>query len=257
MNNAPSYPGTQSVRRAVTLLKAFTDQQPQWGLSELAQRAGLNKTTTYRLLAALESEGLLMRSTDGDAYRLGPEAIVLGGRALRNNDLRTIARAELEVLAQASGETVTLEMLTGAKTLILDEVPGAHVLGAAQSLGTRWAAHATSTGRVLLAALPEAEVSKRLALPLQRFTENTLVELPALLAELARVRQQGYALVVEELEPGYVAVGAPLRNHDRQAVAAISLGGPGTRLHGQHVQQLAALLLAAAARISEQLGYRK
>src|SRR5262245_12218403 len=108
MTNVP-YPGTQAVRRAVALLKAFTDEQPEWGLTELARALKLNKTTAYRLLTALEKEGFVARSP-ADAYRLGPEAIALGGRALRSNDLRSVSHAELEWLAQITKETATLEV---------------------------------------------------------------------------------------------------------------------------------------------------
>jgi DNA-binding IclR family transcriptional regulator len=81
------YSGTQAVQRAVLLLKLFSDARPEWGLTELAKAAGLNKTTVYRLLTALASEGLVARSKATDAYRLGPEAIALGARAIRSNDL--------------------------------------------------------------------------------------------------------------------------------------------------------------------------
>ena len=80
------YSGTQAVQRAVSLLKLFNDAKPEWGLTEMARAAGLNKTTVYRLLTALASEGLVARNPAGEGYRLGPEAIAIGARALRSND---------------------------------------------------------------------------------------------------------------------------------------------------------------------------
>lgn len=256
MNRHDPYPGAQTVSRAVALLKAFDDAQPEWGVAELARAVGLNKTTAYRLIKALESEGMLARNPVTDGYRLGPEAIVLGARALRASDLRTASHAELEALAQQAGETATLEVLDGDRVLILDEVQSHHLIGTSLSIGTRWPAHATSTGRVLLCELGEPQRKAILRSPLERLTANTLTTLAALRAELAQVREQGWAAAYEELQDGYVAVGAPVRNADGQIAASISLGGPSLRLTRERVAKLLPLVKTAADRISQKLGYR-
>ena len=112
-----SYPGTQAVARAIALLKTFSDAQPEWGLSELAQATGLNKTTAFRLLAALEAEGLIMRNSLSGGYRLGVELVAMGGCATRSNPLRAMSRPVLESLAQECDEAATLEVLVGANVL--------------------------------------------------------------------------------------------------------------------------------------------
>ena len=141
------YPGTQSVLRAMSLLKAFDDERREWGLADLAREVGLNKTTTFRLLTALESEGMVAKRPSTETYILGPEIVVLGGRALRNSDLRTLAKPELAQMAAASGETATLEIISGEDhVLIIDEVIGNHLVGSSQSLGTRWPMVAVSKG---------------------------------------------------------------------------------------------------------------
>lgn len=254
MTRSEPYPGTQTVRRAVALLKAFSDDQPEWGLSDLARAVGLNKTTTYRLLMALESEGMVTRGAQGEAYRLGPAAITLGGRALRASGLRAAAHAELVTLAQATNETATLEVLADGQVLILDEVFGSHVLGNTQSLGTRWPAHATSTGKVLLANLPEPQCEAILRAGLPGFTPHTRTAARPFRAELEQVRNQGYAIAVEELEAGFVAVGAPVRDVTRTVVAALSVGGPSLRLPAERLPDIAAQVMAAAARVSGRLG---
>ncbi len=142
------YPGTQSVVRAISLLKAFSETHPEWGLTDLAQRVDLNKTTVYRLLTALESEGMVVQNPATQSYRLGPEMIALGTLALRSSDLRSASHPALEVLARETGETATLEILMDDQVFILDEVMGRHLIGATPSIGTRWPAHATSTGKV-------------------------------------------------------------------------------------------------------------
>ena len=147
-------------------------------------------------------------------------------------------------------------------TLILDEVHGQHLLGTTPSIGTHWAAHATSTGKCLLAAARagralELSQSSQVAseAPLRRFTDRTVTSRIALDAELDRVAEQGHASVVGELEPEFVAVGAPVWNHLGQVVAAISLGGPASRLRGDTRQRGLRLVVQAAARVSERLGY--
>ena len=251
-----AYPGTQAVLRAISLLKAFTPTRPERGLAELAWLSGLNKTTVYRLLTALESEGMIQRGPENEAYRLGPELLALGSRALGAGDLRLASRAELRTLAQATRETATLEMLVDDDVLILDESMGGHVLGSMPSVGTRWPAHATSTGKVLLAHLPEQELDARLRRPRAALTAKTLTERSRLERELMRARKRGYATTTEELEPGFVAVAAPLRSATSAVVAAISVGGPRARLTPDRMADLARQLPAAAARISEQLGFR-
>ncbi len=249
------YPGTQAVRRALSLLKAFAGADPELGLSDLAKKVGLNRTTVYRLLTALESEGFVVRHGESDGYRLGPMAIVLGKWALRANDLRSVSHDELVALAQQTRETATLEVLRGQQILILDEVLGTHLVGATPSVDTLWPVHATSTGKAILAQLPAAARRAALSLPLERFTEQTIPSPEMLEEELARIRAQGYATAFEELEQGYAAVSAPIFDLNGQVVAAISVGGPSVRLTRARLAALAPTVQAAARRISQRLGY--
>lgn len=250
-----AYSGTQAVQRAVSLLKLFSDTKPEWGLTEIARAAGLNKTTVYRLLTALASEGLVARNLSGEGYRLGPEAIAIGARALRSNDLRTVSHEFLTDLARQSDETATVEILVKSDVLIVDEVHSRQWLHASPSVGSRWPAHATSTGKVLLAYLPDADRKTRLRVPLAQPARRTITTLAGLRDELLKVRAQGYATAVGELEDGYSAVGAPVRNHEGEVIAAVSLGGPSVRLPQDRLRALLPMLLEATTGISQQLGY--
>ncbi len=255
MTQSPS--GAQSVLRAIRLLKMFTDAHPEWRLKDLARAVNMNKATIYRLLNALEHEGLLTRDKRTGAYRLGPEIIALGGRALRSNDLRSAGYGELEWLACAAGEAATLEILVENQVLILEEIPASHLLAPWQTIGTRHPAHATSTGKLLLAFLPAHERAARLRPPLQQLTKKTITDLEALEHQMALIRTQGYATAIEELEDGYVAVSAPIRNHDGEVVAAVSIGGPITRLNTERLPECINLVQQAGQRISERLGFRE
>jgi len=247
------YAGTQSVRRAIALLKMFSDEHPEWGLSELAREIGLNKTTAYRLLTALQSEGMVARSPLTEGWRLGPEAITLGALALRSNDLVSAARPELEALVRETGETASIEVLVGDDVLILDGVEGPSLVGASSEVGTRWPAHATSTGKVLLAAEARRSGARR---RLRKLTPRTIIDPDRLDRELERVRERGWATAIEELETGYVAVGAPVRDHELRVVAAISIGGPAARLTKDRIPELARRVVRTADRISRRLGGR-
>jgi DNA-binding IclR family transcriptional regulator len=247
-----AYPGTQAVRRAVWLLKTVGGASEPT-LAALVRATGLNKATTYRLLTALEAEGLVERVA-GEGYRLGPELAVLAGRALGSQELRDAARHELVALARATGATAHHEVRAGLETLILDEATGSHRVGTTPSVGTRWPAHATSTGKVLLAALDPADLGELLAGPLPALTPRTITRPAALRRELARVRERGYATGIEELEPGFMAVAVPVHAPDGRVVASLGVGGPRVRLDPGRLAAIARTLPEHAARITARLG---
>ena len=191
---AGKYTGTQAVRRAIALLKSFSDGRQEWQVSELAEANGLNSSTTYRLLSALEEEGLVTRREDNGRYRLGPEMIALGGCALRSHSLRAAARPALQRLAAATGEAATLETLSGGAMIVIDEVSSQHLVGMSQDVGARLPVHATSTGKALLAYADEEAVEAALAGELEALTERTVTSREGLIRDLeagARVRLCG------------------------------------------------------------------
>lgn len=249
--NDQAYPGTQAIRRAVALLKAFDDAHPAWSLSELAREMGLNKTTTYRLLSALEREGLLGRAPD-ERYVLGPEIVALGGRALRANSLRAVARPELERLAEDTRETASLEILAGGEMLVIDEIVGGHLMSGVPDLGSRWPLHASSTGLAVLAFCPGADDLLPRVLP--PITPATLTGRVALRAELACIRARGYSIADETLEDGLIALAAPVYDHDGRVVAALSIAAPKHRLLPDAIPAVGEHVRAAAARVSARLG---
>jgi DNA-binding IclR family transcriptional regulator len=187
---------------------------------------------------------------------LGPEIMALGARVAGTGHLRAAARLELFALAEETGETVTVEVLVGREVVIVDEAIGRHLVGTVPSLGTRWPAHATSTGKVLLAHAPEDAVADFLAEPLTRLTPRTIVEPAAFRRELIRVRERSHAVTWEEVETGFVAVSVPVRSATG-VPAALSVGGPKARFGSDRVAELAARLPQSAERISERLGFRR
>jgi DNA-binding IclR family transcriptional regulator len=255
MNNPRIYSGTQAIRRAVAVLKAFGPDPAHLTAQELSQRTGLNRSTVYRLVSALEHEGLVASDTDG-RYRLGPEIAILGMLALRQIDLRALALPFMRALAERSGETVDLEILHGERVMIVEEVAGDHLLHASSNIGTLYPAHCTATGKLLLAALPAEDLDRLLAKVEGRCGPRAISDPELLRADLQASMARGYATANEELEAHLHAVAAPLYDHRGQIIAALSISGPAARMPRRREPELVSMLMDACAEISRALGYR-
>lgn len=240
--------GAQAALRAVRLLKLFTNERPEMSLAELSRASGLNKTTTHRLLRALQSESLIDRNPATSAYSLGAGLMALGVQALASSDLRRRVRPVLRTLARDTGETATLEVPFEDSMLILDEVAGSHVLGSAGNIGTRWPIHATSTGKAWL-AFDETGID-RLAETLAPMTASTITNKADLQPQLAEIRRRGYAVTVDEIEEGFTAVATIIRGVLGDVLGALSIGGPTQRLTAARRAELGVSLCRAAQRLN-------
>ena len=252
MNKAEAPKGTQAVIRGIKLLKSFTMEKPELSLQELGDSIGLTRTTTHRLLTALESEGLIARTSTQSHYRLGPAVIALGSQALLTNDLRAVVRPYLEELQALTGETTTLEVMIGHQVLVLDGVQGRHLVAANLDIGTRWPAHLCSTGKAMLAHMDPTERKSYLTLPLHPNTPTSICDPEIFHRALDEIKARGYADTREELELDYVAVGAAFSGPLGRPEGAISIGGPARRFDAAKVEKLGKLLSEAATRISQQ-----
>ncbi len=258
MATAPD--GTQSIIRALSVLKMFDDEHSSWDLQELTDASQLNKTTLFRILGALEHEGLIEKNDDG-RYILGSEIIALGGRAARVNNLRTVSHPILKNLTNLTGETSTLEVLRNDNDqtwsmLVIDEVIGKHIVGITQYIGSRLPVHATSTGKAVLAFSDEETYQTILEAKLASFTEKTHINPSDLRQDLAIVAEQGFSVAYGELELGLVAISAPIFDANNQVRAAISLSGASVRIKRDDVHDLALLVCEHASKISYKLGFR-
>ena len=254
--------GAQAVHRAIQLLKLFGTRQDEWTLIELTETTQLNKTTVFRLLAALESEGLVER-TDQNNYQLGPEMIALGGWAMENNDLVRVTEPMLKELVGRVNERTTLEqpILNGDGSwsmLGLLAIRSNHRITVSQIYVTRLPIHATSTGKAYIAHLPKDQQRAVLeSSTINTITDQTIVSIDQLLAEFDLIRERGYALALGELEDGLFATGTPLFNHRGEPIAAISMEGPTSRVDEKRLHELAQELMLTAADISARLGWRR
>ncbi|MCH8247136.1 MAG: IclR family transcriptional regulator [Bacteroidetes bacterium] len=238
--------GTQAVVRAIHLLKTVSQSSHPLSLDDLSNELGLSKPTAHRILSALISEGMVRQDPATRCFAPGPESLALSANAIRQHDLRSLARPVLEKLVLQYGETATLEIRVGSEMLILDEVVSSQLVGAQAEIGTRWPIYATSSGKIALSTLSPTEISAYLKLARQALTDRTLVSKKKLLDELDRAQKDGYAIVEGELQMGFSAVSAAIGDENGRALATLSIGGPGDRLNRSTLRRLGSVLCEEA-----------
>ena len=245
----------QAIERAVSILNAFSAERPEYGVTELANELGLHKSTIHRFLVNLEHAGLVERSPRTGRYRLGLRILELSGLVMQQMSLWEEALPFLEGLVRDTGETGHLAVLDNGEAIYVERVETHRALRIPSAVGRGYPAHATSLGKVLLAHLGAGELEDIVrARGLESYTSNTIVEPGALDDELALVRERGYAIDNEEYDDGLRCIGAPIQDHTGAVVAALGVGGPVTRVTGDRVDDLAALVTRAAAGLSRRLG---
>jgi IclR family transcriptional regulator, acetate operon repressor len=243
--------GTQAVDRAARLLTEVVHSPESVTFTELAAATGLAKSTTSRLLLALERNGLIRRDDHG-RFRPGEVFIRFAWRGGAEAGLTAVAQPYLSRLGEATGETVNLGVERDGLVEQIAQVDSGYLIGATNWLGRPVPLHCAALGKVLLACgaaqLPPGRLERR--------TPRTLTSRAALEADLAAVRRHGFAITDGELEPGLVAVAAPVFRDGGIVVAALSVSGPATRLTPDRVAEVAAKCAAEAHSLSRALGHR-
>ena len=249
--------GTQLISRAFRLLRLFDHQHVEMSLSKLAEKAELHPTTAYRILQALMNEDFLIQNPETTRYSLGFGLIKIGELAKRSNNLIKIAMPYAKVLAEKTGEGVTVELLN--RNMQVDAVlflPSPYRLGGQPKYDHPAPAYCTATGKVQLAYLSTRKIDEYFLRDLPRLTPMTIVDTDELREELQTIREQGYATNLEELEPGLVATAAPIWDLHGHVIAGISVGGPITRLTEDILSGISDEVIRAAAAISKDLGFQ-
>lgn len=248
--------GLQSVTNAVRVLKAFSSQTPEWGVTELANHLDLGKSSTHRLLTTLSAERMLDQNPVTGKYRLGLAVFDLAAAVPRHLDLHEAVLAPMTALRNQTGETVQVAVLDGREVVYIERLDSPNTLRMFLEVGRRIAANATGTGKALLAFLP-AERRRQLldGWTMERRTASTITDPVALERELGEVRRRGYATNRHEAEVGVVSIAAPIRDRSTTVVAAISVAGPSDRIESAELE-LAQLTMQTAAAISRRLGFR-
>jgi DNA-binding IclR family transcriptional regulator len=240
----PSVPGAQAIDRACALVSLVVRADEPLSFSDLTDAAGLARSTTSRLLAALEQNELLQRDASG-AYVAGALFALHAARHDPWQETARIATPYLERLRDVTGETAHLGVPSGHTVRHVAQVDSLYLLATRDWTDTDVPAHTSALGKVLLA-------HRRLTFPdgaLETRTERTVADHAALDRELARIRRQGWGLAVDELEVGLTAVAAPVTGRDGEVVAALGVSGPTARLADQ-VDEMGRLLVDQAGSLS-------
>lgn len=247
----------QVLDRAVEILELLADSDRDVGPAEIANRLGIHKSTIHRLLTVLSRHTLVTKGGDDGKYRLGLRLFDWGHRAVARLDLRRVAQPVLERLTVATGESCHVCVLDKDEMVSVALAESPRTVRTPMTLGRRTPLHCTSVGKALIAYLPDATVHDLLSDRAARaYTKRTLTTRAAILAELAAVRERGFAVDDEEIEDGLRCVGAPVRDYSNNVAAAISVAGPAFRITKERVPDLALTVIGSAHELSLALGYR-
>ena len=245
-----------SILRASSILKCFSGAKTHFKISELARHLGLDRSTTYRILLSLEQEGLVEKDEKTGTYSLGLAAFEIGNAYLRQMDLIKVSKPMMDDLALKAQETVHLAVLSDTEIVYVDKVDSPRTLGVMSKIGQRGPVYCTALGKTLLAFQPEDEQSKIIQkIRLIPLTPRTITSKQKLVEELGRIRKQGYALDRREIEEEVECIGAPIRNHLGNVIAALSISGPQRKIGTPQEKQFIRDVVKAAALVSSKLGY--
>ena len=253
---------SQSLERGLAILSSFTSVQPLLGVSELAREVGLNRSTTHRYIATLAALGYLQQDAPTKKYRLGPRVVDLGFSAINSMELREVAAPHLRRLSDETGCTVNMAILDGLDIVYVERCrstqAGQREIDLNLHVGARLPAYCTSLGKVLLAWLaPEEQAAALDRVDFSRRGPNTITSRSALIAELDRVRAEGFAINNEELAYGLRSIAAPILDRDGAAAAAINLAMHSSMVSMDDLSaRLSETVRRSAADISAHLGYR-
>lgn len=246
-----------SVLRAIEILEYLAVAKRPCDLSTISRDLKMNKSTLHRFLTTLAQKGYVGKEEDTGRYRLGAKTAWLAAQFLEAIDVRHLAHPILEQLAEASGETIHLAILDQHEIMYIDKIDGQQAVRMASFIGSRAPVHSTSVGKAMLANQPEnqwLQYIQQTGLP--ACTPHTITQPDVFINHLRKVREQGYAIDNLENEEGIRCVAAPIYNHLRKVVAAISITGWNVTMTEAYIQQMIPLVREGCRAVSEKLGYQ-
>ena len=245
-----------SVTTAVRLLKTFSEGEAEIGVTSLAKRLGVAKSTVYRLASTLVAEGMLEQNRENEKYRLGIALFGLGALVRQRMNLSTEGRPYIFDLREATNETVHLAVLDRAQTMYVYDLESTQAIRMRANLGARKPALCTAEGRAILAYQPRDLVESVIREGFRPRTPMTITAPEALREALAEVRRLGYAREDEQSEMGMRSIAAPVRDSTGLVVGAVGMAGPLQRLSDETLARYAPLVVETANVISVRLGFR-
>ncbi|MCE7082679.1 IclR family transcriptional regulator [Streptomyces sp. ST2-7A] len=248
-----------AVSRALDILELFLEGDGTLSAPEITRRLQLPRTTVHELVTTLAARGYLAPLPEQPGrYRPGVRLYQLGSRYAEQLDLAAEGDRVAREVAERCGETVHVAILEETDVIYIAKVDSSHAVRMVSAAGRRLPAHCTAVGKMLLASLPAAELETRLPTdaPLAAMTRDSITSVPALRAELERIRERGTAAEHRESNPDVSCVAAPVRDRSGRVVAALSVSVPMIRWSAERETELAELAARGAAELSARLGYR-
>ena len=247
-------PRVNAVHRGLQVLELLAGQRKGWSTSEISRRLKIPKSTASYLLHTLLARGYLHREEEG-LYRLSMKLLALGSLAQHGVEVREVGLPILRRLVAETGITGHLAVLEGGEAIYIERVPAPGFIQIDTWVGRRMPLHSTSSGKVLLAFLPEEQVEPLIqSTGLPRFTPKTIVSLPRLKQELRKIRESGFALDDEENTPGVRCLAAPILDRSGRGTAALSLTGPVQQITGDQLSRIVEKVKEAARQMTRAMG---
>ncbi|HZE61263.1 MAG TPA: IclR family transcriptional regulator [Burkholderiales bacterium] len=254
-NGKPPRARLSSVANSIRLMTSFSGEEDELGITMLATRLRLAKSTVHRLATTLTEAGFLEQNSETGKYRLGVALFELGALVRRRMDVANEARPKLRELLEKTGETVQLGIVDHFSVLYVYEMESRHAIRMAAAVGARAPLHCTAVGKVLLAFQPAEYVKEVISNGLKAHTANSVTKREALLAVLTEVAEREHAVDDEESEDGLRAIAAPVRNHTGNVIAALGVAAPVQRMTKKDMLTCVPSVMATAAAVSARLGY--
>lgn len=244
-----------SVDRAVHLLLTLAES-PDCGVTELAEATQNTKSLTFRLLHTLEQRGLVQKHADRRTYSLGYRALLLGDQTRRQSRLISTAEPVLSDLSAATRENALLLVRQGRNSICIAMQASPEPLRIYATVGRLGPLHAGGGPKVLLAHAPDDIRREVMDGTLESFTEGTVCDAAALRDALARIRSDGHAVSIGELDPNTFSIAAPVRDHSGHVIAALAVNGPTVRLNDAAKDKVRDAVISDADRLSRMLGWQ-
>jgi len=245
----------RSVRHALRILRLFTRDEPELGISDIAGKLALSTSTAHRLVATLAQSGYVEQCTNSRRYRLGYALLLRGEIVMRQFEIPREAQAILERLVRQVDEAVHVGLLEEEQVVILYKLECSRPAPLYSAVGKGLPAFCSATGRAILAFQPDEVIDRVLQGNLPAFTPSTLADPEKLRSYLKEIRQAQYALSVDELHEDVVCIAVPVRDYTGEVAASVSVAGPRARIPASRYPSIIDKLSIAADELSRQVGY--
>ncbi len=242
----------RSVERAIDILTSFTIEQPILTVPEISQKTGLTKSTVFRLLASLESKGLVEKIQSTHEYKLGIRLLALGNIVHSSLEMIDVAKPIMKVLSEKTQETVNINVVQGLKRVCIDRIDGNQALRKVSEVGKLLPLHIGASGKLLLAYFDPEMITKVLKDLRESMSEIALNKIKL---ELFDIREKGYATSFNERLEGTASISAPIRDYTGKVIAGLTVSGPLVRFTEDRVEFFIKELLESSETISKSLGF--